>query len=584
MSYTRRGALSVLLTVLLAAGVFGGTALPAHADTFEPITGSGSTWAQNAIDWWRKSVQDDYSMSVNYYGLGNSAGRREFINQTVDFAVSELPFQANPEDGSPPESPSSGYTYAPIVAGGTSFLYNLRIDGHRVTDLRLSGEVITKIFTNVITKWNDPAIRADNPSLVLPDKAITPVVRADYSGSSTEFTRWMATEHPALWQAYSGRSTATSQYPVTGPMKAQNGSLGVAGYVSQSYGEGAITYVENAYALNSGFPVAKVLNAAGYYVSPTADAVSIALLAARVDSAEQSPSYGTLDLDGVYTDGDPRAYPLSSVSYLIVPTEPNNILTPRKGTTLGAFGAFALCAGQQRAASLGYAPLPINLVETSLNQLARVPGAQRASLSGCANPTFVAGDSSSDSVLTRTAPMPPETDRAGGPLPAACGIVPPAGGVVLCAQTIAAADSPLSLEVPAGAAADFASPTLLNGQSLTVGELPAITVRDGRRGGAPGWDLVAEIADFESTQSVGVSIPRQFAGLRPRVQGTSGSGVTAGPGEVAGRAVYPTVFASAVTGTGVGDTLLGGTVSLLSPRDLPAGTYRSTMTLTLISR
>lgn len=585
MSSTRRGALSSLLTLLLAAGVVGGAAAPAKAETLEPITGAGSTWSQNAVDQWRRTVQDDYSMSVNYNGLGSSAGRREFIDQTVDFAVSELPFQSNPEDGSPPEVPTSGYTYLPIVAGGTAFMYNLRIDGHGVTDLRLSGEVITKIFTNVITNWNDPAIQADNPSLALPDKAITPVVRADGSGSTAQFTDWMARQHPTLWQAYSGRSGATAQYPVKGSMRAQSGSLGVSGYVSQSYGEGAITYVENSYAVNSGLPVAKVLNAAGYYVAPTADAVSIALLAAGINTDEQSSSYGTLQLDGVYTDTDPRAYPLSSASYLIVPTETNRVFTQRKGTTLGAFGAFALCAGQQRAAFFGYAPLPINLVDNSLNQLAKVPGAQRTSLDGCSNPTFAAGDSPSDTVLTRTAPMPPETDRLGGPLPEACtSATPSSGSVVLCAQTIAAVDSPLSLELPVDATAAFAAPTLQDGQSLTVGDLPPITVKDGRRGDAPGWDLVASIADFENVQLAGVSIPKQFAGLRPALGGSIDPGITAGPGEVAGRAVYPTVFASAVAGTGLGDTELGGTVSLLSPRDRPAGTYRSTMTLTLVSR
>jgi len=585
MSYTRRGTLSALATVLIAAGVFGGAVAPANADTYEPITGAGSTWSATAIDQWRRTVQDDHSMTVNYVGLGSTAGRREFIQQTVDFAVSEIPFQTQPEDGSPPEFPTSGFAYVPIVAGGTAFMYNLRIDGHQVTDLRLSGDVITKIFTNVITRWNDPAVQADNPGLALPDKAITPVVRADGSGSTAQFTQWMARQHPALWQVYAGQSGATSQYPVQGPMKAQNGSLGVAGYVSQSYGEGAITYVENSYALNSGFPVAKVLNAGGYYVAPTADAVSIALLAADIDTDEQSPSYGTLQLDGVYADVDPRAYPLSSASYLIVPTEARVFFTEQRGATLGAFGAFALCAGQQRASSFGYAPLPINLVDNSLNQLAKVPGAQRASLDGCGNPTFVEGDSVSDNALTRTAPMPPETDRAGGPAPAGCGASgSPAGSVVLCAQTIAAVDSPLSLELPVGATAAFAAPTLEDGQSLTVGDLPAITVHDGRQGAAPGWDLVASIADFEGVDLAAVSISRQFAGVRPAVEGSDGSGVVPGPGEVAGRASYPTVFASAAAGGGLGGTVLGGTVSLLAPRDRPAGAYRSTMTLTLISR
>jgi phosphate transport system substrate-binding protein len=75
----------------------------------------------------------------------------------------------------------------PIVAGGTSFVYNLKISGQRVTNLRLSGKAITKIFTGVITKWNDPLLQKDNPKLALPDKAILPVVRSDGSGTSAQF-------------------------------------------------------------------------------------------------------------------------------------------------------------------------------------------------------------------------------------------------------------------------------------------------------------------------------------------------------------------------------------------------------------
>ncbi len=86
-------------------------------------------------------------MTVNYSGVGSSAGRRDFIQGSVDYAVSEIPFQSRPEDGSAPEVPPRGYAYMPIVAGGTAFMYHLTIGGKRVTNLRLSGAVITRIFT-----------------------------------------------------------------------------------------------------------------------------------------------------------------------------------------------------------------------------------------------------------------------------------------------------------------------------------------------------------------------------------------------------------------------------------------------------
>ncbi len=368
-------AVFTLVIVLVSVTVV----LPAQAATsYVPITGTGSTWSQNALDQWRKNVASNYGMTVNYSGVGSSAGRRDFIAGSVDFAVSEIPFQIAPEDNSAPEVPTRGYAYMPIVAGGTSFMYNLKIGGVRVSNLRLSGEVITKIFTGVITKWNDPAIQADNPGLAMPDKGIVPVVRSDGSGSSAQFSLWMSKQHSALWNSFCasvGRATPcglTSQYPTFGNAKAQSGSSGVAGYVSQDYGEGAITYVEYSYALESGFPVAKVLNKAGYYVEPTANSVAVALLSAGIDMTP-GPTYLTQVLDGVYNSADPRTYPMSSYSYMIVPTETTTVFTRVKGATLGAFANYMLCEGQQQAADLGYSPLPMNLVQAGFARLPACP-------------------------------------------------------------------------------------------------------------------------------------------------------------------------------------------------------------------
>ncbi len=406
-----------LISILFAMTIFVGaaaTAVPqsATAVTYTPISGTGSTWSQNALDQWRRNVATNYGMTVNYSGTGSSAGRKDFINGTVDFAVSEIPFQAAPEDGSAPEKPANGYAYMPIVAGGTAFMYNLKIGGKRVTNLRLGGETITKIFTNRITNWNDPQIQADNPGLAMPNKPIVPVVRSDGSGSTAQFTLWMSKQYSALWSAFSGRSGLTSQYPVKGSAKAQSGSLGVAGYVSQAYGEGAITYVEYSYALKSGFPVAKVLNAAGYYVEPTASSVAVALLQAAIN-----PSDLTQILDGVYNNADKRTYPLSSYSYMIVPTNipaTGSIFTQAKGATLSTFASYMLCEGQQQAAALGYSPLPLNLVKAGFTQIARIPGSTATSgdLSKCNNPTFDPANPGSNKLAT-IAPQPAPCDQRG---------------------------------------------------------------------------------------------------------------------------------------------------------------------------
>ena len=192
-----RRVVSFSIGIFLAGILAMSGATVAHAESYDPITGTGSTWSQNALDQWRKNVANNYGMTVNYSGTGSSAGRRDYIGGTVDYAVSEIPFQANPEDGSPPEVPPRGYAYMPIVAGGTSLMYNLKIGGQKVSNLRLSGDTVAKIFSGAISNWNDAAIKADNPGLAMPDKGITPVVRSDGSGSTAQFTLWMSKQYPS---------------------------------------------------------------------------------------------------------------------------------------------------------------------------------------------------------------------------------------------------------------------------------------------------------------------------------------------------------------------------------------------------
>jgi phosphate transport system substrate-binding protein len=389
---------------LTAVFVLSGTAV-AHAESYTPITGTGSTWSQNALDQWRANVKSNYGMVVNYNGTGSSAGRQEFIKETVDYAVSEIPFQPVTPENPVAEIPPQKFAYMPIVAGGTAFMYNLKIGGQRVTNLRLSGDVISKIFNGDIKNWNDPAIKADNPGLTMPDKTIVPVVRSDGSGSTAQFTLWMSKQHSDVWT-----TGMTSQFPTKDGFKYQSGSAGVSGYVAQNYGEGAITYVEYSYALKQGFPVAKVLNNSNYYVEPTANSVAVALLGAKINEDL------TQDLTGVYNSADPRAYPLSSYSYMIVYTELAGPFTEAKGKTLSTFAKYMLCDGQNQAADLGYSPLPMNLVMAGFKQVARIPGTTLPSGNvpdDCANPTFQPGDDPANNRLAQTAEQPQACDAKG---------------------------------------------------------------------------------------------------------------------------------------------------------------------------
>ena len=385
-------------------------------ESYQRISGEGSSWAANAIDAMRVNVAQ-FGITVDYAPTGSTSGRKNYLNGTVDFAASDIPFQFEPEDGSAPENPEAdSYAYIPVTAGGTAFMYNLKINGQQVTNLRLSGENVTRIFTGDATMWNDASIQADNPGITLPARPIVPVVRSDGSGSTAQFTLWMIDRHPELWNAFCDRAGraqcgSTSFYPTLSSFVGQQGDLGVAGYVSQSFAEGAIGYVNYSYALGISFPVAKVLNAAGFYTEPTPENVAVSLLKAKINNDASDPAvYLTQDLSEVYTDQDPRNYQLSSYSYFILPTKVQGQFNEAKGRTLGTFAYYAMCQAQQSSASLGYSPIPINLVTASFEQIRKIPGveAQDVNVQDCDNPTF---SPDGTNLLAQNAPMPQECDR-----------------------------------------------------------------------------------------------------------------------------------------------------------------------------
>jgi phosphate transport system substrate-binding protein len=419
----RWAALAVAVATLLVGLPI--AAQPAAAASYVPITGSGSTWSFNAIDNWRKNIRQ-FGVQINYKPNGSSQGRTDFKQLQVDWAASDIPYGV--QDGAnfdPP--PSRGFAYMPDTAGGTTFMYNLKIGTQRVTNLRLSGPVIAGIFTGTITRWNDPKIARDNPGLTLPAIKIVPVVRSDGSGATAQFTQWLLATQNSAWTAYCRRvgrdpCTQTSAYPVVpgSGMVAQPGDSGVSGYVAQQGTVGSIGYVEYSFAVLTGFPVAKVLNRAGFYTEPTAGHVAVSLLAAKINMDRSNPNtYLTQNLSGVYVNPDPRTYPLSSYSYLVLPTDSQQGFTTNKGYTLGAFGQYALCQGQNQVDALGYSALPINLVEAGFDQLRKIPGSKipNVPITSCHNPTFSTDGSNT---LAKNDPFPPACDRE-GPVQCAAG-------------------------------------------------------------------------------------------------------------------------------------------------------------------
>ncbi|HTU74921.1 MAG TPA: phosphate ABC transporter substrate-binding protein PstS [Trebonia sp.] len=417
----------------IPSGVLFGTARPAAAapaTSYVPVNGAGSTWSANAIDAWIANVKQ-FGIRINYTASGSTAGRETFALDTQDFGASEIPYGVKDGDVTDPP-PKRGYAYMPDTAGGTTFMYNLRVGNTQVKNLRLSGKAIAEIFTGVLTNWDNPLIQSENPGIKMPNLKIVPVVRGDGSGATAEFTEWMLATQPSYWKAYCAKvgfspCTQTSAYPVlpNSAMHGANGDLGVSGYVSQPQSVGTIGYVEYSYALADKFPVALVLNQDGYYTEPTAQNVAVSLLKAKINSDKSSALYLTQDLSGVYTDKDPRTYELSSYSYMILPTSVVTGFNTQKGFTLGAFGQYLLCQGQTQVDELGYSALPINLVKAGYAQLAKIPGAQipatvDSQIQGCHNPTF---STNGTNTLVTTDKDPAACDKAG---PTQC--VGPTGG------------------------------------------------------------------------------------------------------------------------------------------------------------
>ena len=400
-----RKLLGALAVAVVAALVLPATATPASAETLPAVTGAGSTWSQNALDQWRADVTR-LGLRVNYQGVGSTSGRTLFAQGQLDYAVSEIPYQ-------PGESkPSFSFVYLPIVAGGTSVMYRVKgTNGKQITNIRMSSNLTAKIFTRKVTTWDDPAIAKENPGVALPSKDITVVVRSDGSGTSYQFSAYLQNREPQLWKEFAAANNIpnqpTSNWPTLTGASGQPYSDGVANYVAR--GDGAITYVEASYAIERKIPIAAIKNQAGNYVLPTAANVASALTQARLNPDR------TQVLTGVYTAGG-QSYPISSYSYMLAKT--SNI-DEGKGKAISQFVYYFACAGQKKAAPLGYSPLPANLVKAAFEAIVTVPGASKPPViapASCPNP-YVTGSivvpGGSDTTTTTT-PQGGGTKGGGG--------------------------------------------------------------------------------------------------------------------------------------------------------------------------
>lgn len=308
------------------------------------INGAGSSFDYPAFTKWFEAYGAvDAAVHFNYQSLGSGAGQQQLLKQTVDFGASDAPMS----DESMAKA-SGKILHIPVVAGGVALTYNLPGS----PKLRLDSDAIANIYLGNIKNWNDPKLAALNPGVALPDLPIIPVHRSDSSGTTFIFSDYLSAVNPA-WAGTVGKNTAV-RWP-TGIGLGAKGSEGVAGQVKQI--EGAIGYVELAYADKNKMSYADVRNAAGNFVSPTPDSVSAALATAKVPD--------DFRFSMVNAPGE-KAYPIAGPSWVLVYQNQKNA---DNGKKLVAFLKWAVTEGQKLTPGLDYAPLPDEVQQRELQLL-----------------------------------------------------------------------------------------------------------------------------------------------------------------------------------------------------------------------
>lgn len=425
------GPLSLQSLAMVLVAVMLGITIASPAQAMDRVSGNGSSWAGNAVNQWVTDVKGQ-GQTVDFTPDGSSSGRKNFAIGLSDFAISEIPYKGDTADKEDTNFPNFTYSMLPVVAGGTSYMYNLNVGGKRFQNLKLSQLALAKIFSGDVTRWNDPEIAASNPGVPLPAQRITVVVRSDGSGATAQFTLWMLRQFPDQYKSLCAKThcnpaAGTSYFPYQGlaNFTAQSGSNGVTTYTTNT--PYTINYDEYSYAKGVNFPVAQIQNAAGYFTVPTDTAVAVALTQAKINGDATSLNYLSQDLSAVYAYGDPRTYPVSAYSYMIAPAQLAGNFSNSKGDALSTFATYSLCEGQRTMGSLGYSPLPMNLVLAAMDQVRKIPGisadtlakinataksATTSSGNPCNNPTFKPGDKPNVNQLVRTAPFPDGCDAA----------------------------------------------------------------------------------------------------------------------------------------------------------------------------
>jgi phosphate transport system substrate-binding protein len=307
------------------------------------VKGAGSTFQKNIVAQWIKDYTAACSgATIDYQGIGSGAGIKQFGSGTIDFAGSDSTMKPD-EQAAADRQCGAPAIHLPVTAGGIAIAYNLK----DVKDLQLSPKTIAAIFEGKVAKWDDAAIKADNPGTTLPSVAITAVHRDDSSGTTDVLSHYLTATAGSAWTLGTGKEL---KWPasVQGASKSDGVTQAVAGT------EGGVTYVEKSFVDAGSLSAAKVKNGAGEYAELSAGTVTRALSGAKLPD-----SGNDLKVEYDFTNSTPGAYPITAVSYEIVCSRGKDAT---KQALLTSFLTYAVGDGQKEADATGFAPLPSTLV------------------------------------------------------------------------------------------------------------------------------------------------------------------------------------------------------------------------------
>ena len=299
----------------------------------QEVTGAGASFPAPLYAKWASDYNKASGVRINYQSVGSGAGMRQIDAKTVAFGASDMPLKDD-------ELAKKSQIQFPTVIGGVVPVINIK--GIAPGQMRLNGQVLGDIFLGKIAKWNDPAIKALNPSLNLPDTAIAPVRRADGSGTSFIFTNYLSKVN-AEWKAKVGEGTAVN-WPTGAGGK---GNEGVAAFVGRL--PNSIGYVEYAYVKQNKMTFALMQNAAGQFVAP--DDTSFKAAAA---GAEWAKSFYQI----LTNQPGAQSWPITGATFILMHKVQDK---PAEAAAALKFFDWAYKNGDKTADDLDYVPMPASV-------------------------------------------------------------------------------------------------------------------------------------------------------------------------------------------------------------------------------